>query len=292
MKQKLLLLTVFATIFFHTTMAQDTKSGFVPAGNLQVYYEVTGEGAPALLLHAGYQDLHMWDGVVRKLSKKFTIIRIDLPGHGLTTGVDHTIPVSDVIYKVLSQLKSGPVNLGGISLGSIVAEEFAIAHPELVKTLALMSPGLNGLDKIKKADSLSMSWYPAMQASIAANDTARAATIFADAWATGPARVKGQVKGSAYEYVYNSTLRNMRLHPVGSGPNFPDGATSIRRISEIKVPVLIVDGDKDLPYIVTSAFYLQGKLPQAQRVTIHNAAHMFPLENPEKTEDILKDFWK
>jgi len=175
-------------------------------------------------------------------------------------------------------------------MGSVVAQEFAVAYPQMVKRLILMSPGANGFDK--NMDSVSKSWYPAMQAAIKEKDTVKAAKIFADTWAKGPYRVVGQVKSGAYSTVYNTTLETFRKHGFGNYPALEKGEIAVKKLSTIKCPVLIIDGDKDLPFINSSAFFLQRQMPQAKRITLKGIAHMINLENPEKVSDVINDFMK
>jgi pimeloyl-ACP methyl ester carboxylesterase len=292
MRYKLYLLLILLSISHAFSFAQN---GSLQVGKLQVQYELHSEegGAPTLLLiHGGFMNSEMWAPQEHKLSKKFRVLLIDLPGHGKTTGTDPSLKISSVIKSVLDQLKIGRINIAALSMGTIAAEEFAIAYPSMVEKLILLSPAVNGLDKIQKPDSMSMAWLPIMQAATKDNNLEKASRTFADAWAKGPSRVVGQVKGHAYQAVYDMVLDNLRNHTMSEFPVMEKEGADIAGLSTIKCPVLLVDGDKDMPYVNQAVWFLQRKIPQSQRITLKGAAHMVNLEEPEKVNDIIKDFIK
>jgi len=287
MKRSFSIIIALIFLFISHSFAQP---GYVNIGKLQVYYNVHGKGEPLLLIHAGLQNSSMWDPQVDELQDKFKIITLDLPGHGKTKGTDTTIFVSQVVKSVLDQLGIASANVAGLSMGSVVAQEFTVAYPSMVKRLILLSAGANGYDK--NIDSITRSWYPKMQEALKAKDNEKAATIFADTWAKGPYRVVGQVKKGAYQYVYNTTLETFNTQGAFNYPTLEKGEVAVKKISTIKCPVLIIDGDKDLPFINVSSFFLQKQMPQAKRVTLKGVAHMLNLEMPEKVSEIIKDFIK
>ena len=58
------------------------ESGYAAVNSTRLYYEVTGEGDPLVLLHSGYTDLRLWDYQFELLGKCFKVIRYDIRGFG------------------------------------------------------------------------------------------------------------------------------------------------------------------------------------------------------------------
>ena len=62
-----------------------TQVGFAPIEGGQLYYEVTGQGSPLLLIHAGVANLRMWDAQVAYFADRYHVICYDSRGFGKTT---------------------------------------------------------------------------------------------------------------------------------------------------------------------------------------------------------------
>ncbi len=60
------------------------QSRFVNIDGLNIHYRDEGQGPVLVLLHGVASSLHTWDGWVEQLQPHYRIIRLDLPGHGLT----------------------------------------------------------------------------------------------------------------------------------------------------------------------------------------------------------------
>jgi pimeloyl-ACP methyl ester carboxylesterase len=99
---------------------------------------------PILLLHGTSDSLHTWDGWVRELSKTRRVLRVDLPGFGLTGPAAHgdygIRRYVEFVHALLEQQQLGRVVIAGNSLGGEVAWMTAAAHPERVAGLVLLDP--------------------------------------------------------------------------------------------------------------------------------------------------------
>lgn len=101
--------------------------------------------APAvILLHGFASSLHTWDGWARGLSEGYRVIRLDLPGFGLT-GADPTGDYTDgrtdaVLLALMDRLGVQRASLAGNSMGGRIAWGFAARHPDRVEKLVLISP--------------------------------------------------------------------------------------------------------------------------------------------------------
>ena len=104
-------------------------------------YEISGNGKENLvLLHGFMENLLIWEEMEEKLSKDFTLIKIDLPGHGLSKIYCdvHSMELNaEEVKKVTDQLKLGKFHLLGHSMGGYTSLAFAEKFPDDLKSLTL-----------------------------------------------------------------------------------------------------------------------------------------------------------
>jgi pimeloyl-ACP methyl ester carboxylesterase len=295
MKRLLILFTTLPLILLlncRQPVAQIIQSsGSIQAGNFSIYYQRTGYGKPLVLLHAGLQDHSMWDEQVKALSATYEVITPDLPYHGQTTGADTNLLGCDVIKILLDSLRMQLVSIGGSSIGSMVAQDFVIAYPERVDKAIFVSPSINANDL--PVDSVSKARYNLFMQAYDKKDTVKAVRAFTRIWATGLREEKpDSVRAKMEQQVFNTTLANLRHYKMGTGPRLQSSPPAFERLSSIKKPVLIIDGDKDLPLISYCAGVLEKKIPGAVRKTIPGTAHMLNMEKSAAFNDLLLDFLK
>ncbi len=119
-------------------------SGFVDIDGARVHYRDEGprDGPTLVALHGMYSSLHTWDGWVDRLTDRVRVVRLDLPGFGLTgptaEGGYGMASYVDLLRAFCERLDLGEVALAGNSLGGGVAWRAAVAHPGLVDRLLLL----------------------------------------------------------------------------------------------------------------------------------------------------------
>jgi pimeloyl-ACP methyl ester carboxylesterase len=120
-------------------------SRFVDVDGMSVHYRDEGSGPVLLLLHGNGASLHTWDGWAQALRASFRVVRMDLPGFGLTGPApdsDYSIAASiRFVDDFAKALELPRFALGGNSLGGHIAWEYALAHPERVHALVLVDAG-------------------------------------------------------------------------------------------------------------------------------------------------------
>ena len=146
---------------------------YVEVDGLRTRYYAMGHGEPLVLIHGGRSggvsnSANVWSKNIRPLSRRFEVFAPDRPGHGLTEGTlaqakDYEFQVS-WLYQFIRTMKLGRVNLVGHSSGGAVAFFFAVAHPEMVKSLVVIAAGPEDpliLAHPQKLDSLLKTCAPA-----------------------------------------------------------------------------------------------------------------------------------
>ena len=73
-------------------------------------------------------------------------------------------------------------------------------------------------------------------------------------------------------------------------PTLQKNPPAIDKLGTIKAPVLIIHGDKDLPYMMESNMFLEKNIPGAKRVLLNDVAHMLNMEKPAEVNKLIMDF--
>lgn len=119
----------------------DETSKYINIDNLNIHYRDQGEGPVLVLLHGVASSLHTWDAWTEELSNSYRVLRLDLPGHGLTgpdkQGYDIDY-MTDKLNKFLTRLKVDKASFAGNSLGGYISWEYAVRYPEKVDKLILL----------------------------------------------------------------------------------------------------------------------------------------------------------
>ena len=123
-----------------------SPSDFIDAAGLRLH--IRDDGAPntntAVLLHGFGASLHTWEPWAQEMQKQMRVIRIDLPGFGLT-GPDPKADYSDnrsteILLALLNKLGIEKASIVGNSIGGRIAWKFAATHPTRVNKLVLIAP--------------------------------------------------------------------------------------------------------------------------------------------------------
>jgi 3-oxoadipate enol-lactonase len=267
------------------------RTGNIRIGNSSVFYQRSGQGEAVFLAHAGFQDHEMWEEQRKALTKAgYEVIAIDLPGHGRSSAADTNVLLQEVIRICLDTLGVQKASMVGLSLGGATVTDFALAYPQRVNKLVLVSALATGYDTKYPVDSFTRSYFPNLKAALDKNDLAAAAEVFTKYWADGirkPTETDSSVRG----YVYRTTLLSLQNHGYMQWGRFNDNP-GIDRLDQLQMPVLIIYGDKDLQVIRDAAPILSGKIKNSKVVSFKNVAHMLNMEIPSAFNETLLAFLK
>jgi pimeloyl-ACP methyl ester carboxylesterase len=127
------------------TKYADSESKILQIDDMNVHYKDEGQGPVLILLHGVCASLQTWDGWVAQLKGHYRIIRLDIPGFGLT-GPAHDKSLYEIdeavkfFEKVVKEMKLDKFYLAGNSLGGYIAWNYALKNPNRVEKLILVDP--------------------------------------------------------------------------------------------------------------------------------------------------------
>ena len=255
-----------------------------------LHYESTGEGVPVVLCHEFAGDMQSWEPQVRFLARRYRVVTWNYRGY----------PPSDVpedpgayspdglvadLLGLIDGLGLDRVHLAGLATGGNLVLNFAIAHPDRVRSLIVAGAGAGTVDRV--------AWLEAAQRF--ADDIARDGSegIVANV-ADAPQRVIFRTKDPRGFKEFVDGMR--RLSPIGAEhvmrevliPRAPvfELAEGIRRLS---MPVLVMCGDQDVPAFEPSRF-VRDTAPHAGFAVVPMCGHTLNSEEPELFNQVAGSF--
>ncbi len=257
---------------------------------VDLYYESTGEGVPIVLCHEFAGDLRAWEPQVRFLARRYLVVAWNYRGYPpseVPETPDAYSPeglVADLLG-LIDGLGLERVHLAGLATGGNLVLNFAIAHPERVRSLIVAGAGAGTVER--------PAWLEAARRF--ADDIARDGSegIIANV-AEAPQRIIFRTKDPRGWQEFVAGMR--RLSPVGAEhvmrevliPRAPvfELAEGIRRLS---MPILVMCGDQDAPAFEPSRF-IRDTAPYAGLAVVPMCGHTLNSEEPELFNRIAGSF--
>jgi pimeloyl-ACP methyl ester carboxylesterase len=151
-----------------------------------LFYEVSGEGDPLVLVHGSWGDHNNWAAVVPALAESYRVITYDRRGHSQSSGSGTTADDVDDLAALIETLAGGTAHVAGNSFGAIVTLKCAITHPEVFRTLSAHEPPLFGLIRSQPEYESIAGRIKAVVAILERGDMEAGARTFVETIAFGP----------------------------------------------------------------------------------------------------------
>jgi 2-hydroxy-6-oxonona-2,4-dienedioate hydrolase len=266
------------------------KSGFVNIVNAKIYYEMAGEGIPIVMIHAGVADSRQWDNEFTAFAERYQVIRYDMRGYGKSEPVDGEFShLSDLVALLDAVEIHGPLVIMGCSMGGGLAMDFALAFPSRVQALIMVGSGPSGLE----LDVPAPAKFADAEKAFEAGDLDLVAEIETQIWFDGMGRTPEQVNPTMRKLLLEMDRLALSHEAKKLGKRLPNAQTpAFDRLEGLRIPVLVIVGAHDTPYILAAADYMTEKIPSARKVIIQDAAHLPNMDQPGEFQGIVQDFLK
>ncbi|HUT67541.1 MAG TPA: alpha/beta fold hydrolase [Dehalococcoidales bacterium] len=255
------------------------QSKTINIDGLDVHYYTAGQGEPLVVIHGGGGDARTWWDNITELSKKYTVYAPDLPGYGGSQPLDgkYFIPeLSEFIEKFAVKLGLEKFNLVGHSLGGGVALNYALRSSHRIKKLVLVSSLCLGRDIALWVRLLSI---PAMLRSVGALSLAVLSGV------------KWLLMRMLNPAEFIMPLSPASVYVGGSITTFRQQKLVLEsRLSEIRVPTLLVWGAKDPIVPVRQAYAAARVIPDCQVKVFENCGHNVHRDELRQFSDTLNGF--
>jgi pimeloyl-ACP methyl ester carboxylesterase len=264
------------------------ETGLAAINVAQIYYEIAGDGQPFVMIHAGVADSRQWNNEFVHFASSFRVLRYDMRGYGKSEPVEGEFSHLRDLASLLDHLDlTQPLILMGCSMGGALAMDFALAQPGRVSALIMVGSGPSGLD-------LDVPAPPKLEAVIKAyeaGDIDLLAELETQLWFDGTGRSATQVNQGMRQLAHEMAHRALSQEAKRLGKRLPDAEVpAAGRLGELGMPVLVVVGSHDTPYILAAADYMVERIPSARKAVIEDAAHLANMDQPDEFRHIITEF--
>lgn len=256
-------------------------------GKRRLWFETIGKAdAPPLLLIMGMGfSSRAWGPLAERLAEHYRVITFDNRGTGRSTGTGVGFLVrhmADDAAAVLDGAEARDAFVFGISMGGMAALELAIRHAARVRALVLgatfaswlksRKPSVPVVGDLVVGGALSrMGAHGLLGRALVSLDHLRADFEGFSSWISGAERASPRV--------LLQQMTAITLHAAAG------------RLSDLKVPTLVLTGDRDRLVPAENSRRLAEAIPGARLVILPGAGHCFPLERFDDTYGALTRFF-
>ncbi|MFN8534816.1 MAG: alpha/beta fold hydrolase [Dehalococcoidia bacterium] len=259
---------------------------YVNLANVRIAYEVEGTGPWLLFVHGGGLDRRMWAPQLSAFASTHRVLAYDCRGQGQSdapiTGYsldDHREDLEGLI----DALGIERLHLVGLSFGAAIAQAYTVEHPQRIRSLILAG----GSATPTAPDPAFAAHIARLSALIERGDTESMLRANID----GPL-ISLSRNGPGWpliETIMLSQRLTQRDDPM-RGRYPPLRVDPAARVAELRMPVLIIEGERELPGILARGDYLMATLPNGERVRLDDAGHLSNLDQPERFNAVLAAF--
>ncbi|MDR3416409.1 MAG: alpha/beta fold hydrolase [Nevskia sp.] len=281
-------------------MADDTvpglKSRKIAFGQRSIFVSEMGEGYPVIMLHGGgpgASGMSNYSRNVEALSGQFRVVIPDMQGYGQSSkGISRKDPfgdLADAMFGLMDSLKIKRAHLVGNSLGGACALRMALDQPSRVSALVLMGPG--GINTTRslptKGLNLLLSYYGG------ASPSREKLSRFIREYLVYDGR---QVDDAVIETRYQASIDPEVIaapplrRPQGLKAAIRMDFTRDRRLSECRVPTLVLWGIEDRVNRPSGGAALQKRMPNCDLYLFSKTGHWVQWERPDEFNAITAAF--
>jgi len=263
----------------------DAESEMIQIDDMNIHYKDEGQGPVLILLHGVCASLHTWDGWTKRLKDRYRIIRLDIPGFGLTgPPPDPSLNTKEgavgLFERLVDEMKLDKFYLAGNSLGGYIAWNYTLKHPEKVEKLILVDsvgfpqplPGIIDFASTPIVAPFARHVMPKFLIDMCVNQ------VFGD-----PSKVTPELKDRYFELMMREGNKGGTVDVFTEFRRMCDNEKLSEGIKDLKPPTLVMWGTKDTwtPYRYFESW--KKELPTAKFIQYEGAGHTPMEELPDET---------
>lgn len=263
----------------------DESGVFTAPDGSEMAYNISGDGPIVVLIHGYGMTMDEWPSrMISGLESSFRVMKYNLRGVAGNTNKDIIFSISlasEDLYEMVMKVAGGPVKIVGYSMGGMIAQEFAISHPELAERIVLINTHCGGQEANPPEQ-----WV-------------------LDEMASSPATIEEFII-RAGRLLLPEDWRKDHPEPMEWFPDFGEPSNqeavaeqfeamsswegSFFRLDMINSPVLVITGDMDIVTPPSNASILTSGIPDARHITIKGGGHGLIFQYPDDTAGIIRLF--
>ena len=255
---------------------------YLTVNGLQTYFEMGGSGPTVVLIHGLGSCADDWVPQVPVLVPSFTVLALDLRGHGRSAkppGPYTVAQMGEDVAALMTTVDTGPAHVVGLSLGGLVAQVLAAEHPELVRSLVLV----NTFAHLRPEGLRGWLLYARRGLSLIGGGMEKQAQVIATSMFPRPDQK--EIRRLVVARLSSNDPRAYRA-AMWAALRF-DGR---RLASHINVPTLVVAGDQDTTVSLAAKRKLAAGIKGARLEIVTGSGHVTPIDKADEFNRLLLDF--
>src|SRR5258708_29746341 len=257
----------------------------VRAGEVELDVERGGEGPPLLLIMGmSGTALHWGEELLEDLRRDFDVIAFDNRGVGARTRLDGEVTIremADDAAALLGALEIDSAHVMGISMGGMIAQELALAHPELVRTLTLGCTYCGG----EGSAVTSQETIALLGEAMMSGDRARAVRTGSEVNVSAPFAADEDA------WMAFAAIAERRAVAVTVGiaqMQAIAGHDTSARLPSLRMPTLMIRGTEDRMLPVSNGHMIAELIPEARLEILAGVGHRFFWAQPQRTAELVR----
>jgi pimeloyl-ACP methyl ester carboxylesterase len=263
-----------------------------PVNGINLYYEVTGNGYPLLLVHEFAGDYRSWEPQVRYFARRYQVITYNARGYPPSDVPEDVNAYSqeqaaEDIVGLLQYLNIPQAHLVGLSMGGYAVLHAGLSHPSSARSLVVAGCGYGSVASERER-------FQQDSGQIAERLRREGMPAVAEVYSRGPTRVQFADKDPrgwrefAAQLAEHSAI-GAALTLLGVQGRRPSVYALEAHMRRLQVPTLIVTGDEDEPCLEPGLF-MKRAIPTAGLVVMPKCGHTINIEEPDAFNRIVSDF--
>ncbi|UCD09873.1 MAG: alpha/beta hydrolase [Dehalococcoidales bacterium] len=262
----------------------------IRVNDINMYYEIHGEGEPLVLIMGLGGDNFRWFRILPLFAENFQVLTFDNRGVGKTDKPD--IPytmgmMSDDVAGLMDGIGIEKAHVFGISLGGMIAQNFALLHPDRIISLMLGCTFCGGKHTVSNEGTGPGVLDPSLIETMLPEE--RAIEMMPALYSQEFIENNQDFVDIQIEYAKNNPIDivgyRRQMGAVGTHDTYD-------RLPEIKLPTMVIGGDTDVLINIENSRIISSQIPNSKLVILEGMGHGFYTEANEETARILTDFMK
>jgi 3-oxoadipate enol-lactonase len=258
----------------------------VTCQGLDLFYAERGEGVPLIFLNGLAGDHQYWMGQLRAFSKRFRCLALDNRDAGQSSYATASYRIADLagdVAGLMEQLNLPAAHVVGLSLGGMIAQELALAHPARVRSLFLVGT-------VGKCDAwfgATLDAYSCLRRQV--RDTCEFFQVLL------PWLVSHRYFEQPERADWLKAILGQHSHPQKIDGFFRQfeairGHDALDRLGQVRCPVLVAAGEDDMIAPPRYARQIADRIPHARLAVMPGIGHAPPIEDAHAFNALLKEW--
>ncbi|ELY42217.1 alpha/beta fold hydrolase [Natronorubrum tibetense] len=249
-----------------------------------LWYETRGDGQPLVFIHGGWMNGQAWKPQVDRFADEYQAITMDVRGHGQTGATEpnrYSIELfADDLEALLSELDLENPILCGLSLGSMVVQEYMDRHPDRAAS-AVLGGAVRSMPPMDLPPMMKplMSPLPALSTSLSMTgpQTTFRSMLYSIQATTGERwlSVNPEVRETAMDAVDDISRSEFRKV---FGALYRYEASDL---SHVETPTLVVHGEQEAPLVKQQGAQLVSEVATGEHLELSESGHLVNQDRPE-----------